>query len=63
MLEIYCPNCTEWFKSGIQVDAATFKSGTFYGNTERCPYCNHKVTHDKKYMRLIEENGDIITLE
>jgi hypothetical protein len=27
------------------------------------PYCKHKVTHDKKYMRLVEENGNIITLE
>lgn len=64
MLEIYCPTCTKWFKSRLlQVDAVTFKSGTFYNNTEPCPFCDHDVTHDKKYMRLVEENGNIITLE
>ena len=60
-LEILCNSCQSWFRSTlIQFgDSASFMDAVMYENSEPCENCETTVTHDKKFMRFTDENGDI----
>jgi hypothetical protein len=63
-VEMWCNECSDWVRCRMFYfsDAELFKRTVTVGNMESCPE-GHLITHDKKYLRYIDKNGNITTLD
>ena len=58
-VEMWCSNCNDWvnIKMFNFDNKDSFLKSIIFGNTEPCPICNLIITHNKKHLRYIDDDG------